>query len=95
LSDVRTRSEIAAHTPMLQVACSRRQRCGRYRLDTLVGRHGADAAARIILAELTAESPQRYAARLMEKCNILFPELLTLFLRRSILCVSDRGAWAS
>ena len=35
MSDMRTLGEIAARAGMLTVACSRRERRGRYRLDTL------------------------------------------------------------
>ena len=37
-SDVRTLDEIAAHSSMLQVACSPCGRRGRYRLDDLIAR---------------------------------------------------------
>jgi len=40
MTDVRTLGEIAACTPMLHVACSRCERRGRYRLDTLIVRDG-------------------------------------------------------
>ena len=79
MTDVRTLGEIAARTPMLTVACSRCERRGRYRLATLIARHGADAGARVIVAEITADCPQRNSAALMERCDILFPELLKLF----------------
>jgi hypothetical protein len=95
MTDVRTLGEVAARTSMLQVPCSRCERRGRYRLDTLIARHGAGAGVRVIVPELTADCPQRDAAALMERCDIPFPELLKLFERRSILCVSNTGAWAS
>jgi len=50
----------------------------RYRLDTLIARHGADAGARVIAPELTGDCPQRDSAALMERCDILFPELAAL-----------------
>jgi hypothetical protein len=46
LVDLRTLGEIATRTSMLQVASSRCERRGRYRLDTLIARHGADAGVR-------------------------------------------------
>jgi len=58
MTDLRTLSEIATRAAMLTVACSRCDRRGRYRLDTLIGRHGADAGARIIAPEITADCPQ-------------------------------------
>jgi len=64
---------------MLQVACSRCERRGRYRLDTRFARHGADAGARVIVPEITADCPQRDSPALMERCDMLFPELLKLF----------------
>jgi len=43
MRDVRTLGEIAARTSVLSVACSRCERRGRYRLDKLITRYGADA----------------------------------------------------
>lgn len=64
---------------MLEVGCSRCERRGRYRLDTLIARHGTEAGVRIIVPELTADCPKRDSAALMEQCDVLFPELRTLF----------------
>jgi hypothetical protein len=61
--DLRTLAEIAAPTSMLTVACSRCERRSRYRLDTLIARHGADAGVRVIVPELTADCPRRAAPR--------------------------------
>jgi len=58
---------------------SRCDRRGRYRLDNLIGRHGADAPVRVTGPELTAGCPQRKSAAVMERCDVLFPELGTLF----------------
>ena len=79
MSDLRTLGEIAARTGLLVVACSRCERRGRYRLDNLITRHGADAGVRVIVPELTADCLQRDSVALMERCDILFPELRTLF----------------
>ncbi len=35
-------SEVAEHTAVLAVACSRCERAGQYRLETLIARHGKD-----------------------------------------------------
>jgi len=64
---------------MLEVACSRCERRGRYRLDNLIARHGAGAPVRVIVPELTADCPQRETVVLMERCDILFPGLGALF----------------
>jgi hypothetical protein len=66
MTDVRSLGEISAHTSMLEVACSR---CGRYRLDALIGRHGADAGVRVIVPELTADCPRRESAALVERSH--------------------------
>ena len=79
MTDLRSLSEIATRTSMLAVVCSRCERRGRYRLDTLIARHGADPGARVIVPEITADCPQRESAVLMERCDILFPDLLKLF----------------
>ena len=73
MTDLRTLGEIAARASMLQVACARGERRGRYRLDTLIARHGADAGVRVIVPEITADCPQRESAALMERCHIPFP----------------------
>jgi hypothetical protein len=36
-----TLGEVAEHTAVLTVACTRCDRAGRYNLDTLIARHGA------------------------------------------------------
>ena len=79
VSDLRSLGEIATRTSMLTVACSRCERRGRYRLDNLIARHGADAGARVIVPEITADCPQRDSAALMERCDVLFPDLPKLF----------------
>jgi len=42
-------------------------------------RHGADAPVRVIVPELTADCPQSDSAALMWRCDILFPDLTSLF----------------
>jgi len=64
---------------MLTVVCSRRERCGCYRLDTLIARRGADAPVRAVVPALTADFPWRESAALMERCDVLLPELPALF----------------
>jgi len=58
---------------MLTVACSRCERRGRYRLDALIGRLGADAGARVIVPEITADCLRPDSAAQMKRCDILFP----------------------
>ena len=49
MTDVRTLGEVATRAAMLAVACSRCERRGRYRLDTLIARYGAEAGVRVIV----------------------------------------------
>lgn len=79
MTDLRTLGEIGVRTAMLNVACSRCERRGRYRLNNLIARHGADAGVRVIVPELTADCPRRDNAALMERCDILLPDLVALF----------------
>jgi hypothetical protein len=74
-----TLRENTTRTGMLSVACSRCGRQGGYRLDNLIARHGADAGVRVIVPGLTAGCPQPDSVVLMERCDILFPDLLKLF----------------
>jgi len=64
---------------MLTVAYSRCERRGRYPLNTLLARHGADAGVRVTVPDLTVDCPRRDNAALMVRCDVLFPELRTLF----------------
>lgn len=79
MSDLITLGEIAARTSMLEVACSRCERRGRYRLDTLIARYGAEGSARDMLPDLKADCPRRNSASLMERCDVFFPGLAKLF----------------
>ena len=79
MTGLRSLGEIATRTGMLTVACSRCERRGRYRLDKLIARHGAEVGARVIAPEITADCPHRDAPALMERCDILFPALAALF----------------
>jgi len=79
MTDVRTLGKIRARAGMFTVACSRCERRGRYRLDSLIARHGADALVRIIVPDLTADCPQRASPAPTERCDVLFPELVSLF----------------
>jgi hypothetical protein len=47
MSHVSTLGEIAARTSMLTTACSRCERRGRHRIDTLIAVDGANAGVRV------------------------------------------------
>ena len=73
MSDLRPLGEIAARTAMLEVACSRCERRGRYRLDRLIARHGAEAGARLEGLLLT-DGLEILCNRLLELCFVLGDE---------------------
>jgi hypothetical protein len=47
------------------------------RLDKLIARHGADTPVRVIVPEQVADWPRRESAALIERCDVLCPELQT------------------
>jgi hypothetical protein len=49
-----TLGDVAQRTAVLNIACSRCDRAGRYNLDALIERHGADFAIPLLLRELSA-----------------------------------------
>ena len=54
-----TLGEAAEHTAVLTVACSRCGRAGKYRLETLIARHGADFGIPDLLRLLSDDCPKR------------------------------------
>jgi hypothetical protein len=59
-----TLAQVAAHTAGLAVACSRCDRAGRYRLDTLIARHGPDFGIPAAAVALSRLSEAGFAQRL-------------------------------
>jgi len=64
---------------MLSVACSRCGHRGRYRLEAVIVRYGANAPALVTVPELTADCPHRGLAALMEGATFCFPSWAALF----------------
>jgi hypothetical protein len=52
-------SEVSEHTTVLDVACNRCDRAGKYRLETLIARHGADFGIPALLRQLSEDCPKR------------------------------------
>ncbi len=52
-------SEVSEHTAVLAVACNRCERTGRYRLETLIARHGEDFGIPDLLRQLSDDCPKR------------------------------------
>jgi hypothetical protein len=72
-------AEVAAHTGGLAVACSRCDRAGRYRLDTLIARHGPDFGIPELLRLLSDDCPKRKSISVYDLCGIHCPGLSAFF----------------
>jgi len=78
-ANVRTLGGIATRAGILAVACSRRERRGRYRLDALIARHGAKAGVACHCPGTDGRVRVSGVCGVVERCDVLFPELWTLF----------------
>ncbi|WP_045457923.1 hypothetical protein [Caballeronia cordobensis] len=68
--------DVAAGATHLEVACSRCERRGRYRLSRLVARLGEDFPMPDLGSEL-ADCPRRNAS-MTERCDVYFPGLIKI-----------------
>jgi hypothetical protein len=59
----------------LEVACTRCERRGRYRLARLLAEHGADMKLPDLAQRLAADCPNAKAVALNERCAVVFPQL--------------------
>ena len=66
--------DVATRATHIEVACSRCERRGRYRLSRLVARFGEHFAMTDLGSEL-ADCPRRNAS-MIERCDVYFPGLL-------------------
>lgn len=71
--------QVAAHTEVLVIACSRCDRAGRYRLDTLIAKHGPDFGIPELLRSLSGDCPKRHSLSAYDLCGIHCPELSAFF----------------
>ncbi len=74
-----TLADVAGLTEHLAIACNRCGRAGRYRLDRLIWRHGANFAVPALLRLLSADCPKRESVSVYDLCGIHCPELPGLF----------------
>ena len=72
--------QVAAHTAVLTVACSRCERAGQYRLDTLIARHGPHFGIPELLRLLSDDCPKRHSLSAYDLCGVHCPDLATFFL---------------
>ncbi|CAB3758692.1 hypothetical protein LMG29542_03406 [Paraburkholderia humisilvae] len=68
-----TLGEVATRASHIEVACTRCERRGRYRLARLVASYGEDFPMTDLGAEI-ADCPKRHAA-ITERCDVYFPGL--------------------
>jgi hypothetical protein len=65
--------EVAARATHIEIACTRCERRGRYRLSKLVASLGGDFPMTDLGGEIT-DCPKRYAA-VTERCDVYYPGL--------------------
>jgi hypothetical protein len=83
LSGAITLADVAERSDVLAVACTRCERAGRYRLDTLIITHGRHCGIPSLLARLSADCPKRRSVSTYDLCGIHAPELSALFMGRT------------
>jgi hypothetical protein len=72
-----TLGEFARHLAILDVACSKCERRGRYKVAELMKRHGADAKLPDLCDILAADCPRINSAA-HDGCSIYYPQLSRL-----------------
>lgn len=76
--------QVAERTAMLEVACSRCGRRGRYGTARLVERHGAGMPMPELRRVLAGDCPRWASRNIYEMCDVHFPELPGLLSRRTL-----------
>ena len=66
---------IADRLSVLEVHCTKCERCGRYRITTLIERYGTDFAGPYLRDKLSVDCEKHSAAE-YERCDIYFPDML-------------------
>jgi hypothetical protein len=74
-----TLDQVATHTAVLAVTCSRCDRAGRYSLDTLIARHGPGFGIPELLRLLSDDCPKRQSLSAYDLCGVHCPDLPTFF----------------
>jgi len=60
---------------MLEVACSKCERCGRRRLDRLIAKHGAGLGLPALRGILAHDCPKMIDPLAFDQCGVHFPQL--------------------
>lgn len=80
-----TLADVAAKSQSLNIACSRCERAGRYRLDSLIALHGADFGIPILLDVLAADCPRLNSVSMYDRCGIHCADCPRFFLAAVML----------
>jgi hypothetical protein len=72
--------DVAEGTAVLNVTCSRRDRAGRYQVDSLIAHRGADLGTPLLLRDLSANRLKRQSINVYDLSAIHCPDLPALFL---------------
>jgi hypothetical protein len=75
-----TLGEVGEHTAVLIVSCTRCERAGQYRLETLIERHGKDFGIPDLLGQLSDDCLKRKSIAVYDLCGVHCPELPGFFL---------------
>jgi hypothetical protein len=78
-----TLGEAAEHTAVLTAGCTRCDRAGKYRLETLIARHREDFGIPDLLHLLSEDCPKRKSITVYDLCGVHCPELPAFFLGKA------------
>ena len=81
MSGALTLAQVAQRTAVLEIACRRCERHGRYDVARLVARHGAGIDMPDLRRVLSANCPRWKTHSIYDLCGVHFPQLPDLFLR--------------
>jgi hypothetical protein len=78
-----TLGDVAEHTMVLAVACSRCDQAARYDVDTLIARHGEGFGIPRLLRLLSKDCVKRATVSTYDLCGVHCPELPSFFLGKT------------
>jgi len=73
-----TLGDIADRLLVLEVACSKCDRCGRLSVAKLIAEHGADMRLPDLREVLAGDCPRARSASVIDRCGVHYPQLLSL-----------------
>jgi len=76
--NVLTPADLLGRITTLNVACVKCDRCGRYRIETLIREIGLDGNIANWLSSFSADCPRKRAAALSDRCDVRCSDLVKL-----------------